>query len=106
MVDTEKIDQIVNVIVAEHDPVKVVIFGSCAKGIISKDSDIDLIIVKASDMPRFQRGLEIRKSLMGAGVPIDLLVFTPEEFEEARNTRFSFLSMALKDSKVLYEKQI
>ena len=43
---------------------------------------------------------------MGTGVPIDLLVYTPEEFEDAKNTRFSFLSMSLKGSKVLYEKQV
>ena len=106
MVDNEKIKKIVGIIVAEHDPIRVVLFGSCATGNISKDSDVDLIVIKTSDKPRFQRGFEIRKSLMTAGVPIDLLVYTPEEFEEAKNTRFSFLSMSLKGSKVLYEKQI
>lgn len=95
-----------SVIVTKHDPVRVVLFGSCATGNITEDSDVDLIIVKSSDKPRFQRGIEIRKSLMGTGVPIDLLVYTPDEFEDAKNTRFSFLSVSLKDSKVLYEKQI
>ena len=106
MIDNEEIKKIVRIIVDEHDPIKVVLFGSCAMGNISRDSDVDLIVVKVSDKPRFQRGIEIRRSLMGTGVPIDLLVYTPEEFEDAKNTRFSFLSMSLKGSKVLYEKQV
>lgn len=105
MIDNEKIKMLVQVIVKEHDPVKVLLFGSCASGIITPDSDIDMIIVKPSDKPRYQRGIEIRKSLIGTGVPIDLLVYTPEEFDQDKNTRFTFLSTALKKSKVLYEKQ-
>jgi predicted nucleotidyltransferase len=105
MIDSEKINMIVQVIVSEHDPVKVLLFGSCASGMINMDSDIDMIIVKPSDKPRYQRGIEIRKSLIGTGVPLDLIVYTPEEFDQDKNTRFTFLSSALKNSKVLYEKQ-
>ena len=60
MIDNEKIKKIVRIIVDEHDPIKVVLFGSCAMGNISRDSDVDLIVVKAYDKPRFQRGIEIR----------------------------------------------
>jgi len=104
MIDKGKINSIVNVIVRQYDPEKIILFGSYASGNFTQDSDLDLVIVKESSIPRFKRGSEIRKSLIGVGVPMDLLVYTPEEFEEGKNIRFSFLYSALKTSKLLYEK--
>ena len=106
MVTQEKINAIVNIIISQHQPVKIILFGSCVSNNFSQDSDVDIVVVKDTDKPRFKRGAEIRKSLIGMGVPIDLLVYTAGEYEDAMNTRFSFLSMALKNSRILYEKQI
>ena len=105
MVTQEQINSIVNIIISQHKPLKIILFGSCAANNYSKDSDVDIVVVKDTDKPRFKRGVEIRKSLIGIGVPIDLLVYTAREYEDEMNTRFSFLSMALKSSRILYEKQ-
>lgn len=105
MVTKEKINEIVNIIISQHQPVRIILFGSCASDNFSIDSDVDIVVVKDTDKPLFKRGNEIRKSLIGIGVPIDLLVYTAAEYEDAMNTRFSFLSMALKKSRILYEKQ-
>jgi len=105
VVTQEKINAIVNIIISQHQPVRIILFGSCACNNFSQDSDVDIVVVKDTDKPRFKRGNEIRKSLIGIGVPIDLLVYTTAEYEDAINTRFSFLSMALKNSRILYEKQ-
>lgn len=105
MVTQEKINAIVNIIILQHQPVRIILFGSYASNNFSQDSDVDIVVVEDTDKPRFKRGTEIRKSLIGMGVPIDLLVYTTAEYEDAINTRFSFLSMALKNSRILYEKQ-
>ena len=105
MITEEKINAIVNIIITQHHPVRIILFGSSATNNFSPDSDVDIVVVKETDQPRLRRGSEIRKSLMGLGVPIDLLVYTAAEYEDEMNTRFSFLSMALKNSRLLYEKQ-
>ncbi len=104
MIENSKIDEIVNKIALRFDPDKIILFGSYASGNPGHDSDLDLLIVQESDQPRHYRGFEIRKSLIGAGIPMDIIVYTPSEFESEKNTKFSFIHNALKTSKVLYEQ--
>ena len=37
-------------------------------------------------------------------VPVDLKIYTPEEFENERNFSFSFLNLAMNNSIVIYER--
>jgi predicted nucleotidyltransferase len=54
-------------------------FGSHAAGAVKPDSDIDLILVAATDLPFTRRaaGFDDLYELVPA---LDLLVYTPEEF--------------------------
>jgi len=38
-------------------------------------------------------------------IPMDILVYTPEEYEQEQISKYSFLSSALKNSIVLYERK-
>jgi predicted nucleotidyltransferase len=104
MIDDSKIDEIVKKIASRFDPEKILLFGSYASGNPNQDSDLDLLIIQESDQPRHYRSFEIRKSLIGAGIPMDIIVYTPSEFESEKETKFSFINSAIKTSKLLYEK--
>jgi len=104
MIQPEQIPQIVNAIVEGCDPEKIILFGSFARGNPDKDSDLDFIIVRETDTPRMQRGWEIRKHLLGVHVPLDLKIYTPDEFREHAARQDSFLRQILNESIVLYEK--
>jgi len=83
------------------DVEKVFLFGSLATGTVSRASDIDLIIIKKTEKGFLERPDEIYKRLK-PNVGIDILVYTPEEFEEmSRNNQF--VKSALKNGRVLYE---
>jgi len=71
---------------AEH-PDKIVLFGSFARGEALEDSDIDILVIKKTTLPRHKRARNIRKSLRGIKHPLDITVYTPEEVE--RNERCS-----------------
>lgn len=51
---------------------------------------------------RLQRGREIRKHLRGIGIPIDLLVYTPREIAEWRDTKAAFITQIIDQGQVLY----
>ena len=51
-----------------------------------------------------KRGLDIRLSLVGTKIPMDILIYTKSEFEQEKSTAFSFLKSAIKNSKVMYER--
>lgn len=103
MVSGEKISDIVNKIVKYYSPEKIILFGSYARGVSDDNSDIDLIIIKETDIPKQKRGREIRKFLFGSMVPMDIKVYTPKEFDDDLNDVYSFIYQAIKNSKVLYE---
>ena len=95
MIANELINDISTKIVKNIDPDKIILFGSYANGKSNEDSDLDLIIVKQSELPRHKRGLEIRRLFYGLLVPMDLKVYTPEEYKSELSNKYSFLSSAI-----------
>jgi predicted nucleotidyltransferase len=104
MIEITKINDIVNRIAIKFNPDKIILFGSYAAGNPTNDSDIDLLIIKDTDLPRHKRSFDIQKSLIGSMVPMDILVYTTEEFEKEKNVKDSFLFSAIRTSKILYER--
>ena len=104
MISKTKISDIVNKIAKNYDPDKIILFGSYATGTANDDSDLDFIIVKNTDKPKHKRGREVRRFLLGAMIPIDLKIYTPNEFENEMNFSLSFLNSAMKNSIVIYER--
>ena len=104
MIDKTKINEIVLRIAKSFNPEQIILFGSYANGTPNKDSDLDLLIIQDTDLPIHKRGLDIRISLIGIKVPMDILVYTKSEFENEKNEQYSFLNSAIKTSKILYER--
>jgi uncharacterized protein len=104
MIEKEQISSISDTIVREIDPEKIILFGSYASGNYDSDSDLDLIIIKKTSLPKHKRGLQIRRLFYRQLIPMDLKIYTPEEFERELNNRYSFLHNAIINSKILYER--
>jgi predicted nucleotidyltransferase len=81
---------------------KVILFGSYAKGRRDLFTDLDLIVVMESrdDFVTRCAGLAGR---LNAGVALDLLVYTPGEWEKIQQR--PFFRHALQAGKVLYERK-
>lgn len=80
---------------------KVILFGSYAAGRRDLFTDLDLIVIMQSDQAYIDRSALIYSSLQPS-VDVDILVYTPEEFE--RMSERGFLRLALETGQVLYEK--
>jgi uncharacterized protein len=104
MIENSKINEIVNKIALNFNPEKIFLFGSYGSDSPDHDSDLDLLIIQNSKLPRHRRVFEIRKSLVGSMIPLDIIVYTPEEFEIEKEIKFSFINNAIKTSKLLYER--
>ncbi|MBI5471791.1 MAG: nucleotidyltransferase domain-containing protein [Ignavibacteriae bacterium] len=104
LIEQSKIQEIVERIVKNYNPDKVILFGSYAQGTATERSDVDLLIVKDSPLPRHQRGSEVRRYLYGTFVPMDILVYTNDELEEFRDVTSSFINTVMKTGKILYER--
>ncbi len=95
LIPEEKINEVVERIVSNVNPEKVILFGSYAKGDFDDNSDLDILVVKDMDIPRYKRSRKIRKYLRGVKVPIDLLVYSQKEIDEWKDNEHAFISKAL-----------
>lgn len=53
MIDTRQINDIVNRIAVNYNPDKIILFGSYAHGDYTDNSDLDLILIKETGIPKW-----------------------------------------------------
>jgi predicted nucleotidyltransferase len=102
--DEELLQTIVSRIAEGVHPQKIILFGSWARGERGPHGDIDLLIIHESDLPRPRRYAQVRRLFWGMGLPMDILVYTPEEFARYQLVPGSFTHTVANEEKVLYER--
>jgi predicted nucleotidyltransferase len=96
---------IVNRIATNLNPDKIFLFGSYATGLANEDSDIDLLIVKETSEPKHKRSIEIQRLLIGSKLPVDIVVYTNDEFEKEKSDSYSFVNSAIQGAQLMYERK-
>ena len=69
---------------------RVILFGSYARGDANENSDVDLLIVADSQLPRFKRTRDLYKRIRPYLFGIDFLVYTPQEIAKGEESPLSF----------------
>ena len=97
-----EIGKITKQIIDKYRPEKIILFGSAACGELGPDSDADFLIIK-TDTPLYgaDRIRELSR-MIDRDIPVDLLIYRPEEVEQRLKIGDPFLKAILKEGKVLY----
>ena len=77
--------------------------GSWARGEADAWSDVDVVIVAPSARPAVERFKDYLPAILASPRPVELFVYTPEEFERLRAEERPFLMHALDGAKLVYE---
>jgi predicted nucleotidyltransferase len=105
MTDTEQIlHAMIERIEEIARPERVILFGSRARGEARSNSDYDLLVIAESDEPRYRRSAALYAALASVPVEADLLVYTPAEVEEWSAVPQAFVTTAIREGQVLYER--
>jgi predicted nucleotidyltransferase len=99
------IQTMVDRIVQRFHPLRVILFGSHARGSAVPESDVDLLVVLSEVADKRRTTVEIRRVLGDLPVSKDIIVTTPDEIARRGNLVGSVLRPALRDGKVVYEQQ-
>ena len=100
----DELKRIVESIIREYSPQKIILFGSLATNNIHQWSDIDLVVIKDTDK-RFLDRIEEILLMTFPKVGMNLVVYTPQEFEKMlEEKRYFLIEEVLKKGKVLYEE--
>jgi uncharacterized protein len=63
-----------------------IVFGSYASGKVGPESDLDIMLIRETAEPPLRRANDLYADLL-LGVPFDVVVYTPAEFERLRHER-------------------
>jgi predicted nucleotidyltransferase len=99
------VQDIIQRIVETAQPDKVILFGSRARGNARPDSDFDLLVIKDTDEPSYRRDAPLYLALAGLNAPVDVMVYTPEEVREWSAVPEAFVTTAVREGKVVYERK-
>jgi uncharacterized protein len=103
-VTDDLLQEVVRRILSVGTPHKIVLFGSRARGDARSDSDLDLLVIEDSDLPRYKRSVRYLRALTGLFPTKDMVVWTPEEVEEWAAVPHAFITTALREGKTLYAR--
>lgn len=101
----EIISAMVDRIVDGFEPLRVILFGSWARGTATEWSDVDLLVIFPDVGDKREMAVNIRRALRGMLVCKDIVVSTPDEIRRRGHFFGTVLREALNEGKVLYERE-
>lgn len=101
MLDEETLDEIIRRIVEVAQPERIVLFGSAARGSMTRNSDVDLLIVKEGGDANLRA--RIYENLYGLRTAVDAILVSPADVERYKNSHALVIKPALQEGRVVYE---
>jgi predicted nucleotidyltransferase len=101
-IDDRLTHEIVQRILRVANPDRIILFGSAATGHMTRDSDIDLLVVERAPSDARQERERIAESLDDLGLPVDVFVMATERFEESKDLFGGLAYPAHRYGRVIY----
>lgn len=89
-------------IVAAANPVKIILFGSHARGTAQSGSDVDLLIIERDPATQHREAVRLRRLLQDFRRPIDIIIIKESFAERYADIPGSVLYSALREGRTLY----
>lgn len=99
-----RLAEAVRCILTAGQPQRIVLFGSHARGDARPESDVDLLIVEDSTLPRYKRAVPYLRALTGVLAEKDVVVWTPQEVREWEQVPNAFITTVLREGRTLYAR--
>jgi predicted nucleotidyltransferase len=100
--DPEVIEQLVRRIIEIAQPLRIILFGSAARGEMGPDSDIDVLVVMPEGVHRRRTAQLLYRQIRGLGVPFDIVVATPDDLERHKDNIGLVYQSILQEGREVY----
>lgn len=98
----EKVEELTQMIVQAAHPLRIILFGSAARGHMGINSDLDILVVMPDGAHRRRTTGNIYRALSGFGHPKDIVVVTEDDVRRFGDEPSLIIYPALKKGKELY----
>ncbi len=99
------VEEAVRRVVSRFAPLRIVLFGSRARGEADRHSDIDLLVVMSEITDKHQAAVAIRRELRNLPASKDIVVTTPAEIERRGEISGTVLYEALRTGATVYAQR-
>jgi predicted nucleotidyltransferase len=79
-----------------------IVFGSCARGEIGEDSDLDVIVVEPEVTDQWDEMVRLRDALDPLRIPADVLVVSQKTFDYWADTPNTILYEATREGRIFH----
>ncbi|MEO5364544.1 MAG: nucleotidyltransferase domain-containing protein [Magnetococcus sp. DMHC-8] len=100
--DPDILKEMVRRIVEAAHPLRILLFGSAARGNMGPDSDVDLLVVMPDGCHRRQTSQVVFRALRGIGVAKEVIVVTEQDLLDYGQEPSLVIAPALAEGKELY----
>ena len=100
--DPQVVDEIVGRIVDAVQPLRIVLFGSAARGEMGPDSDLDILVVMPDGSDRLATAATLHRRLRGLRCAKDIVVVVQSDVELLADNRYRVIHTALTQGRELY----
>jgi len=100
--DAQIVNDLVQRIVEAVHPLRIILFGSAARGEMGANSDLDVLVVMPDGTHRRQIAQAIYRHMWGFGVAKDIVVVTESDLQEYGTNPSMILKSALEEGQELY----
>ena len=97
-----ELDKLVSRVVEAVRPLRILVFGSAARGTMGPDSDIDLLVVMPEGTHRRRTAQHLYRTVRGIGLPFDIVVATPGDLEKHKDTIGLVYRRVLQEGREVY----
>jgi predicted nucleotidyltransferase len=98
----QQLDELVRRIIQSVHPLRIILFGSAARGEMGPNSDVDVLVVMPEGTHRRHTMEELHGAFAGLPFPVDALVATPSDLETYRHTPGMIYRTVLAEGMELY----
>ncbi len=96
------IEEIVRRVTSAVHPLRVILFGSAARGDMSPESDVDLLIVVPDGTRRRDASRKAYRALSGLGLAKDVIVVTESDVKEFGENPSLVIKPAIEEGREVY----
>jgi predicted nucleotidyltransferase len=97
--DRSGLEQLVQRIVEEAHPLRIILFGSAARGEMTPDSDVDMLVVMPEGTHRRHTAERLHQRMFGVALAADIMVATPSDLGRHRDNVGLIYHQILKEGK-------
>jgi predicted nucleotidyltransferase len=102
-VTTEKVNDVVDRLIAAASPLRLIAFGSAARGELAAANDLDLLVVEPELTSRYGETVRLQKALRGVLMSVDLVVTSQARFDERSRIPGTLEYVAHREGRVLHD---